>query len=56
MYIYYHTELIAVHNISEKRINYKEEHYHELLSKTIDNDMAVNEIAEANLRQMDMFL
>ena len=56
LYIYYHTELIAVHNISEKRINYKEEHYHELLSKTIDNDMAVNEIAEANLRQMDMFL
>lgn len=51
LYVYYNKELITIHQISEKYINYKEEHYNEgfmniLKNKTQDE---INEIARKNL-------
>lgn len=56
LYIYYNTEMIAVHNLSKKRLNYQKDHYTELLSRLFDSEDSVAEIAEVNLRQMDDFL
>lgn len=36
--IYYSTDLIATHSLSDKRLNYKKEHYTQLLSGYIKND------------------
>lgn len=51
LYIYYNKDLITIHNISDKYINYKEEHYNEgfmniLKNKTQDE---INNIARRNL-------
>ena len=56
LYIYYNMEMIAVHNLSEKRLNYQKDHYTELLSRLFDSETSVAQIAEVNLRQMDDFL
>lgn len=56
LYIYYNTELVTVHSLNKKKINYQKEHYIELLSGCIDDSNAVLDIAEANLKQMDDFL
>lgn len=37
LYIYYNKDLITIHNISENRINYKEEHYIEGMSLLLKN-------------------
>ncbi len=41
IHVYYNTKLIALHPLSEKKINYKEEHYQELVRRT-------HSFAEAN--------
>lgn len=56
LHIYYNTELIAIHTLINKKINYQKEHYMELLSPIIKDDDAVVHMAEANLRQMDELL
>ena len=54
--IYFSTELIARHHISNKRFNYDNEHYTQLLSMYINDNDTVASMAEANLRLMDDFL
>ena len=54
--IYYNTDLIASHTLSGKRLNYKPEHYKQLLSGTIKSDDAIEELAKKNLQQMDILL
>lgn len=54
--IYYTTDLIATHSISEKKINYLKKHYCELLGQSISDVDKVTVIAENNLMQMDTFL
>ena len=54
--IYFNTELIATHSISEKKINYLTEHYEELLSEYIEDTDIVSAMAKENLRLMDTFL
>lgn len=54
--IYYSTDLIAVHTLSQKKWNYQKEHYQQLLSCSIKDADTVAELAEANLAQMDCFL
>ena len=54
--IYYSTDLIATHSLSDKRLNYKKEHYTQLLSGYIKNDDDIAALAEMNLRQMDALL
>ena len=56
LYIYYNTEMIAVHNHSEKRLNYHKDHYTELLGRLFGSEDSVAKVAEVNLRQMDDFL
>lgn len=56
LYIYYNTEEIAVHKISNKKLNYNKEHYADLLSKVISDKDYVSALAETNLKQMDDFL
>lgn len=54
--IYYSTELIVTHRLSDKKLNYKPEHYKQLLAKCMKDEDAIDKLAEANLRQMDEFL
>lgn len=54
--IYYSTELIATHLLSTKKLNYKEEHYKQLLSGSIRDKDAVEELARKNLEQLDNLL
>ena len=54
--IYYSTDLIAVHTLSQKRLNYQKNHYQQLLTQTIKDADIAAELAEANLKQMDDFL
>lgn len=54
--IYYSTELIAAHRISDKRLNYKKEHYTQLLAGCGIRKDDIEVLAEENLRQMDAFL
>ena len=51
LHIYFNTELITIHDISNKMINYKKEHYTEALKETIKNkDLDIKKIAEENLK------
>lgn len=54
--IYYSTELIAKHRLSDKKLNYKTSHYKQLLSGCIEDNATIDELAEGNLRQLDQLL
>ncbi len=51
LYVYYNKELIAIHNISENKINYKDEHYIEGFSGILKSkeQAEINDIAKKNL-------
>jgi transcriptional regulator with XRE-family HTH domain len=49
LFIYYNTELIVQHNISQSKLNYKEEHYKETLSKAIPHYPNIDDLAKQNL-------
>lgn len=49
IHIYYNTDLIAQHRLSSKRLNYKEEHYIELLSRGMPKYPDIDELAKKNL-------
>lgn len=55
LYVYYNKEMITMHDISEKNINYKKEHYVEGLSNILKNkDQAeIEKMAEENLKILD---
>lgn len=52
IYVYFNTKLIAVHDISDKKINYDEGHYIEILKANFKNkdEDAIKEMAKENLR------
>ena len=54
--IYFHTDLIAKHELSNKKLNYEETHYIQLLSHCMRDSESVAEMAKANLQCMDEFL
>lgn len=54
--IYYSTELIAKHRLSNKKLNYKSSHYKQLLSGCIEDNATIDALAEDNLRQLDQLL
>ena len=56
LYVYYSTDLIATHLLSNKRLNYRSDDYKQLLNGRIRNADSIEELAEANLRQMDILL
>jgi transposase len=47
--IYYNTELIAQHPISNKKLNYREAHYHEALGVSMPNFPDIDDLAKRNL-------
>ena len=55
LYIYYNKELITIHQISEKNINYKEEHYIEGLSAILNNrsQEEIEGLARKNLENLN---
>lgn len=53
--IYYSTDIIATHTLSDKRLNYSSEHYKQLLKGHVRPEN-LDDMAEANLRQMDALL
>ena len=56
LHIYYSTDIIAIHSLSEQRLNYKPEHYKQLLSRSISDATSIEDMAERNLKQLDAFL
>ena len=55
LYVYYNKEIVTIHEISEKNINYKKEHYVEGLANILKNkeQSEIEELAESNLKQLD---
>lgn len=55
LYVYYNKNLITIHDISEKNINYKEEHYREGLRKIMKNKTQeeIEELAKKNLEKLN---
>jgi transposase len=49
LWIYYNTELIAQHPISNKKLNYREAHYHEALGVSMPNFPDIDDLAKRNL-------
>ena len=54
--IYYSTDLISKHLLSTQRLNYLPDHYRQLLSRRISDDIAIEELATRNLQQLDALL
>lgn len=55
LYVYYNKELITMHDISEKNINYKKEHYIEGLKSVLTNKKQeeIEELARSNLERLN---
>jgi len=53
IFVYYNTELIVKHQISQLKINYKWEHYVEALSNQLPYKDNIDELAKNNLESMD---
>lgn len=55
LYVYYNSDLITTHDISNKKIKYHEEHYKECLNLAINNksEIEIDEIAKKNLELLD---
>jgi len=49
IHVYYNTDLIAKHNISQQRMNYKENHYIDALAKQLPYKDNIEELAMKNL-------
>lgn len=49
LWIYYNTELIAQHPISNKKLNYQEAHYQEALGVSMPNYPDIDDLAKRNL-------
>lgn len=56
LHIYYSTDLISKHLLSTQRLNYLPDHYRQLLSRRINDDVAIEELAARNLQQLDALL
>lgn len=54
LYVYYNKDLITIHDISLKKINYKEEHYVEGLQSILKNknQSEIKELAKKNLERL----
>lgn len=53
IHIYYNTELIATHPVSEIKLNYKKDHYVEALSRSLPHYPNIDKLAKNNLRAID---
>ena len=57
MVIYYNKDLIVIHDINNKKFNYKEEHYKEALSNNLKykSETQIDELAKRNLELLGKF-
>ena len=57
LYIYYNKDLIVIHDINNKKFNYKEEHYKEALSNNLKykSETQIDELAKRNLELLGKF-
>lgn len=55
LYIYYNDNLISCHDISDKKINYQEEHYKEGMVYWMNkqSELNIDEIVEKNLKELE---
>ena len=55
LYVYDNTKLVVIHDISDKKINYLEEHYKEGLSSSIKykSDEEIDKLVKENLELFD---
>jgi len=54
LYIYYNTELIIIHDVTNKKFNYDFNHYRAALGLTIKNeDIDIEKVAMENLELLD---
>lgn len=53
LHVYYNKDLIVKHPISQSKMNYKEEHYIEALSKGLPHYPNIDELAKKNLLAID---
>ena len=56
LHIYFNTDLISIHKISDKKNNYLEDHYKELLSVSVKDSKDIDILAKENLGQLDYLL
>ncbi|MGY1423671.1 IS21 family transposase [Bacillus cereus] len=49
LFVYYNTELIVQHKISQSKLNYKEEHYKDALNKAIPHYPNIDDLDKQNL-------
>lgn len=53
IFVYYNTELIVQHLISQSKINYKPKHYEETLARGLPHKTNIEELARKNLEAID---
>lgn len=54
LYMYFNTELIAVHQINRNKFNYQHDHYREALHMSIQNkEVDIDAVAKENLKLME---
>jgi len=53
LHVYDSTELVALHEVSDKKLNYSEENYISLLKRTMPfDDEKIKEMAKENLKKI----
>ena len=57
LYIYYNKDLIAIHEINDKKFNYKEEHYIEALTNKMKDKTSdqIEVLAKKNLELLEQY-
>jgi len=54
LHLYDHGRLVAIHDVTQRKLNYAEEHYVELLSKALPfGEDRLREIAKENLKRIE---
>lgn len=55
LYIYYNTELVTIHSITNKKMNYKHDHYKEALSSNLysKKEYDIEKLAKENLKLLE---
>ena len=56
IYIYYNTNLLRIHIIDEKSINYHDENYKQLMLRRVGQKEELDKICEENLKKFDNLL
>jgi len=56
LHIYFNTELISIHQINSKNINYKTKDYRTLMAQSFKDEEKLEKVIEENLNILDQFL